>query len=102
MASRRRPKKSWGFSVQDRREHVREVIRPALAAGRWVVCDRYVASTCAYQASAGVQRELLTGVLRDPDAPPPDLTLWLRLPVTRGLARIARQDKERFERVRVP
>lgn len=33
----------------DRAEHVSEVIAPALAAGRWVICDRYSGSTFAYQ-----------------------------------------------------
>ena len=33
----------------DRAQHVAEVIEPALAAGRWVVTDRFSASTLAYQ-----------------------------------------------------
>ncbi len=36
-----------------RRDHVRSVIVPALAAGRWVLCDRFVDSTRAYQGGGG-------------------------------------------------
>ena len=87
-----------GFFVEDRREHVRDVIRPALEAGSWVVCDRYVASTRAYQAAAGLDRALLDRALDEPGTPRPDLTLWLRLEVDRGLARLAGEARERFER----
>ena len=92
------PEEVLEFFVEDRREHVRQVIRPALDAGRWVLCDRYVASTRAYQAAAGVDRESLDRALDDPGTPRPDLTLWLRLPVDRGLARLAGAGRERYER----
>ena len=45
----------------DRAQHVTEVIEPALAAGRDVVCDRYIGSTIAYQ---GYGRELDTDIVR--------------------------------------
>jgi dTMP kinase len=72
-----------------RADHVRRVIRPALAAGRVVVCDRFVGSTLAYQGGGrGVAPDALlaaqalaTGGLL------PDLTLLLDLPVATGLAR---------------
>ena len=67
----------------DRAQHVAEVIAPALAAGRWVVTDRFAASTLAYQGyGRGLDPDELdtlvgwaTGGLR------PDLTVLLDLPV---------------------
>jgi len=72
-----------------RAQLVAEVIRPALAAGHIVLCDRYADSTTAYQGyGRGLNRDdlaaltaIATGGLR------PDLTLLLDLEVERGLAR---------------
>jgi dTMP kinase len=48
----------------DRAQHVEEVVRPALAAGRWVVTDRYSGSTLAYQGwGRGLDREPLHRVV---------------------------------------
>ncbi|OXE35519.1 MAG: dTMP kinase [Phenylobacterium zucineum] len=72
-----------------RRDHIERVIAPALAAGRWVVCDRYADSTRAYQGAAGgvdpaFIAALETYVLEDVR---PDLTLVLDLDPSVGLAR---------------
>lgn len=49
----------------DRRQHLVEMIEPALAAGRHVLCDRFTDSTLAYQgAGRGVDREVLLGIDR--------------------------------------
>ena len=73
----------------DRAQHVADVIDPALAAGRWVVTDRFSASTLAYQGyGRGLDRGELealvgwaTGGLR------PDLTVLFDLPVEVAAAR---------------
>lgn len=79
-----------------RAQHVERVIRPALAEGRVVLCDRYVAASLAFQgAGRGLpQDEILelhriaTGDLW------PDLTIILDIDVRRGLARSRRRNAE--------
>lgn len=74
-----------------RADHVARRIQPALADGRWVVCDRFVDSTLAYQgAGKGVDAGVLRTLHRIAAADLwPDLTLILTLPVADGLARAA-------------
>ncbi len=86
----------------DRVQHAAEVIRPALAAGRVVLCDRFSDSTIAYQ---GYGRGLDLDTVRALDARArnglePDLTFLLDCPPVAGLARAhARSgDGDRFER----
>ena len=84
-----------------RADHVVRTIRPALDAGTWVICDRYIDSTRAYQGTAGVPegriRELETIAAGETI---PDLTIILDIPVKEGLKRAnARNDiSDRFER----
>ena len=81
--------------LADRAQHGAEVIRPALAAGKVVLCDRYADSTVAYQGHArgfDVERlrewnAIATGGLV------PDLTLLFDLEPEIGLARIANKDR---------
>ncbi len=81
-------------------QHVDTVIRPALARGDWVVCDRFSDSTYAYQGGGrgidpSVIQRLETETLR---AFRPDLTILLDLPPQQGLARAReRGDVDRFE-----
>jgi dTMP kinase len=83
-----------------RAEHIGKVIRPHLARGDWVICDRFADATLAYQGGGrgadphflqtladAIQRELA-----------PDLTLLLDAPVSVGLARIAGRPHDHFER----
>ena len=79
------PEEVLRFFVEDRREHVSSVIRPALEAGAVVVCDRYVASTLAYQAAQGLDPGLVRERMEGERFPEPDLVLWLRLPVDQAL-----------------
>jgi dTMP kinase len=73
-----------------RAEHVRRVIRPAIAAGQLVLCDRYVDSTVAYQGyGRGVPLEAIAQLNRlATDGVLPDLTLILDLDVAEGLRRV--------------
>lgn len=72
-----------------RAEHVERVIRPALAAGQVVLCDRYVDSTVAYQGyGRGVALETVAQLNRlATGGVMPDLTLVLDLDVAEGLRR---------------
>jgi dTMP kinase len=69
--------------------HVDNVIRPALARGEWIVCDRFTDATRAYQGSArGVGSALIEQLAQAVHGDlAPDLTLLLDLPVAAGLAR---------------
>lgn len=82
-----------------RRQLVSEVIRPALAAGRTVVCARFADSTLAYQGyGAGVPLDRLRALeLIATDGLKPDLTILLDITVEDGLARKAPGDVTRFE-----
>ncbi len=73
--------------VEDRREHVAEVVEPALATGRLVICDRYFLSTVAYQGARGADA---AEVLKSSEAefPIPDLVILLEVEPAAGLARV--------------
>lgn len=84
-----------------RAEHLSRVIRPALEAGQWVLCDRFTDATYAYQGGGrGLGQERIAvleswvqGALR------PDLVVLLDIPVEAGLARLGpASGHDRFER----
>lgn len=76
-----------------RADHVEKLIRPALDAGSWVICDRFLDSTRAYQGAQGIDDAAILalhgfgsrGLL-------PDRTLWLTLPDGEGDARAQARD----------
>jgi dTMP kinase len=72
-----------------RADHLDMVIKPALRAGQWVVCDRFIDSTRVYQGIAGkVDMPFIRGLERlTVGAFRPDLTFVLDLPADIGLAR---------------
>lgn len=83
-----------------RAQLVREVIEPALAAGHWVLCDRFTDASFAYQGGGRGQPIERIVDLEDWAACglKPDLTLLLDLPVATGRARAAgRGDADRIE-----
>lgn len=83
-----------------RLDHVERKVRPALAAGQWVLCDRFVDSTRVYQGMAGTVGVELVNRLQAATIGDlaPDLTLILDVPVEIGLARRGPSTTEsRFE-----
>lgn len=84
-----------------RRDHLERVIRPGLARGAWVICDRFADSTRAYQGAAGgVDPAFITALeTYILETTRPDLTLVFDLPAQVGLDRAhARAGAEmRFE-----
>ena len=83
-----------------RAQHVSGVIEPALAAGRWVICERFTDSTFAYQVGGRGLDESMVEHLAEWVHPGrwPDLTLYLDAPVDAAMGRIANRDLDRFER----
>ncbi len=83
-----------------RAQHLAELILPALAEGKWVLCDRFTDATYAYQGGGrGIPRERIA-ILEQwvQQGVQPDLTLLLDIPVGLGLARAgARSAPDRFE-----
>ncbi|AOY85294.1 dTMP kinase [Limosilactobacillus fermentum] len=84
-----------------RRQHVVETLKPALEAGKLILCDRYLDSSIAYQGGGrelGIDRiwalnqYAIDGLL-------PDLTIFLDLPVETGLARIEKGRAETINRL---
>lgn len=86
-----------------RADHVAETIRPALDAGTWVVCDRFIDSTRVYQGVLGnVDPRVISGLERLAVGEMlPDLTLILDVPAELGLSRAslrrAQGQPDRFE-----
>jgi dTMP kinase len=84
-----------------RSDHLTRLIRPALEAGTWVVCDRFSDSTRAYQgAGGGVDPAFIEAIEAEVVGPDrPDLTLVFDMPVEVGLERAFGRDmfEARFE-----
>lgn len=84
-----------------RLNHLTHTIRPALARGAWVICDRYYDSTRAYQVGAGgIDGAVLDDLNALIGADRPDLTLILDIGAPLGLARSRGGDigEDRFEK----
>ncbi|MED5509173.1 MAG: dTMP kinase [Pseudomonadota bacterium] len=84
-----------------RAEHIHQVIKPALERGDWVLCDRFVDATFAYQGGGrGIDRNRIETIsdwtLKGLET---DLTLLFDLPVAVGQSRVIKrqQEKDRFE-----
>ena len=88
------------YLLRDRREHVQQVILPALTEGKWVLLDRYYPSMMAYQGATGEDVEEIRR-LNETFAPVPDMAIWLDIPVQEALKRAQNRGRERdaFEQV---
>lgn len=90
-----------------RADHIATVIQPALAQGQWVLCDRFIDSTVAYQGfgrnQGNSQALAQIALLVDNFVPTlPDVTIWLDLPVLEGMARAKNRGKlDRFEQEQI-
>jgi dTMP kinase len=84
---------------RDRLHHLEHVIKPALAAGKIVICDRYVDSTLAYQAETPEEADRIYARMA-PELLTPDIVLIVDCPVDVALARIGagRDGHSDFER----
>jgi dTMP kinase len=87
-----------------RARHLDEVIRPALLAGRCVICDRFTDATFAYQGGGrGASRTLLEALRNEiQKGLEPDLTLLLDAPLDVGISRIGSRKPDHFEREQRP
>lgn len=81
------PDEELEYFLEDRRQHVAEVIAPALEAGKVVILDRYYFSTMAYQGARGFDPTEIRRI-NEEFAPVPDLLLILDLDVDTAHARI--------------
>ena len=84
----------------DRCEHIKQVVAPALNRGDWVVCDRYIDSTYAYQCGGREHSENdILDIIRLTKAIEPDVTFLLDLSPEEGLQRAEnRGNLDRFEK----
>jgi dTMP kinase len=79
--------------MEDRREHVAQVIIPALEQGRVVITDRYYYSSVAYQGALGLNPADILAA-NEAFAPGPDLVFILTLEAAQALQRLAKKGKE--------
>ena len=101
------PGQGWGSRAEAllfaaaRSDHVEKLILPAMEDGKWVVCDRFVDSSRAYQGGAGELGD--DAILRLHDIGSkgvrPDLTLLIEVPAERVAERLALRDGENADAI---
>lgn len=84
-----------------RSDHVEKLIRPALARGQWVVCDRFIDSSRAYQGGAGGLGDQAIVSLHEfgSEGFRPDLTLLITVDAATARERLARRDGDRADAI---
>lgn len=101
------PGEGWGAKAEAllfaaaRADHVEQRIRPALMRGEWVICDRFVDSSRAYQGGAGgLGDEAITGLHRfGSEGLRPDLTILLEVDEVRLAERLAARDGDESDAI---
>lgn len=85
--------------IKDRKDHIKNIIKPAISEGKIVILDRYYYSTLAYQGAAGYDTAKIQN-LHDDFILEPDLLIILDLPVDKALDRIkkGREAADEFEK----
>ena len=85
--------------LADRKDHVEKVVLPNLEAGNWVISDRFMDSSFAYQGGGrGLDKETINTFSKNLKFPIPDLTLLFDVPVETSLSRVKVRGKlDRFE-----
>lgn len=85
--------------VKDRKNHLENLIKPALEKGVFVICDRYALSTFAYQSAQGVDLECIKRKHEETNLIKPDITYLLSVGLKTALERIGKRGdpKEKFE-----
>lgn len=86
------PEEELVLFIEDRKLHVKELIRPALKAGRIVLTDRYYYSTAAYQGANGLDPQDILARCRF--APCPDLVILLTMPPELSAERISSRGEQ--------
>jgi len=82
--------------MASRAQLVGQVIKPALADGKFVLCDRFVSSTCAYQGAGGYPvKKIIELAEYAIDGLWPDLTIILDIPVEEARARTGQQSGQK-------
>ena len=85
--------------LADRKDHVEKVIQPNLETGNWVISDRFLDSSIAYQGGGRkLDKKMIDSFSKNLNLPNPDLTLLFDVPVEISLSRVkARGELDRFE-----
>ena len=85
--------------LADRKDHVEKVIQPNLETGNWVISDRFMDSSIAYQGGGRkLDKKMIDSFSKNLNLPNPDLTLLFDVPVEISLSRVkARGELDRFE-----
>lgn len=96
-----RPRAEALLFAAARSDHVERLIRPALASGKWVICDRFVDSSRAYQGGgSGLSDAELMDLHRIGSGGfLPDLTLLITVSPQEAASRLARRDPEGADRI---